>query len=72
MRCMTDNKSRNSPWLSQEFELSLACGVASLSFSSIAPSNDLRILKVVIFTRAVTSLVNYIGEASGLFEPVES
>ena len=60
-----------SLWLSQEFELSLACALASLGFS-LAPTNDIRILKVVIFSRAVTSLVTYLGEATGLFRPLEN
>ena len=51
-------------------ELFTACGVASLGLH-IAPANDIRILKVVIFSRAVNSLVSYFGETTGIFRPVE-
>lgn len=37
----------------------------------MAPANDIRILKVVIFSKAVTSLVSYIGDRTGLFKPIE-
>ena len=49
----------------------MACGLGSLGLH-IAPANDIRILKVVMFSRAVSSLVKYIGEATGWFKPVES
>ena len=49
----------------------MACAIASLGLS-LAPTNDLRILKMVIFSRAVTSLVTHIGDATGLFRPLES
>ena len=37
-----------------------------------ADDNDIRILKVVIFSRAVTSLVTYIGDTTGWFEPIDA
>mmetsp|Transcript_43240 Transcript_43240/g.57219 ORF Transcript_43240/g.57219 Transcript_43240/m.57219 type:complete len:225 (-) Transcript_43240:153-827(-) len=61
---------KNSIFLSQEFELTCACSLASFALH-IAPPNDIRILKVVIFSRAMTSLVAYVGEATGLYRPIE-
>ena len=57
---------------SQEMELMAACSLASLGLSTLAPSNDLRIIKVVLFSRAVTSLVTYLGDMTGMFKPLES
>jgi len=37
----------------------------------LAPANDIRLLKVVIFSRAATSLVTYFGETTGLFKPID-
>ena len=37
----------------------------------LAPEGDLRIFKVVVFSRAVNSVVNYIGESTGWFKPIE-
>ena len=59
-------QKRGSRLLSQEFELFFACALASFSLH-LAPANDVRILKVVIFSRACTSLVAYIGEVTGLY-----
>ena len=50
-------------------ELFLACGLASLGLH-IGPEGDIRILKVVIFSRFVTSFVSYIGDSTGLFTPI--
>jgi len=62
---------QSSFWLSQENELIWACGLGSLGLH-IAPANDIRILKIVMFSRAVSSLVKYIGDATGWFKPVEN
>jgi len=62
--------SQRSFWLSQESELIWACSLGSLGLH-LAPADDIRILKVVMFSRAVSSLVKYIGEATGWFKPVE-
>ena len=56
--------------MSQESEFFFACSIASLALH-IAPENDIRILKVVIFSRAVTSTIQYFGHSTGLFKPVE-
>ena len=56
--------------MSQECELFLACGVASLALH-LAPEDDLRLFKVVVMSRAVNSVISYIGESTGWFVPVE-
>ena len=66
------SKNKEGKRFTQEVELSTACALASLCLSTIAPSNDLRIMKVVIYSRFVTSLVTYIGDATGWDKPVES
>lgn len=61
--------SRHKWWLSQEFELVAACSLASLGLH-LAPEGDMRIFKVVVFSRAVNSVVTYIGESTGWFKPI--
>ena len=56
--------------MSQESELFWACSVGSLALH-LAPANDIRIFKVVIFSRAVSSFVRYLGDSTGWFKPVE-
>ena len=56
-------------WMSKESELVFACSFASLGLS-LMPENDMRILKLVIFSRAVVSLVSYIGDSTGWYQPV--
>lgn len=68
---IADSKQPSSVLLSQEVELFSACAIASLGLH-FAPANDIRILKVVIFSRAVTSLVTYFGDATGYFKPIEA
>lgn len=51
---------KRSWWLSQECKLVVASSLASLGLH-LAPEGDLRIFKVVVFSRAVNSVVTYIG-----------
>ena len=61
--------AKGSILMSQECELFLACSVASLGLH-LAPEGDLRIFKVVVFSRAVNSVITYIGESTGWFKPI--
>ena len=54
-----------------ESEAVLACCLGSLGLYFM-DSDDFRILKIVVFSRAVTSGVKICGELTGLFTPVES
>ena len=48
-----------------------ACCLASLGLYVLDPA-DLRIVKVVIFSRAVTNGASLLGSMTGLYKPVES
>ena len=48
-----------------------ACCLGSLGLN-LLESNDLRIIKVIVFSRAVTNAAYLFGELSGLYRPVES
>ena len=50
----------------------MACCFASLSFSMFMDPGDLRIVKIVIFARAVIQGLKVIGEKTGLFKPIET
>ena len=63
----SNNKSTSSFWLSQGLELFTACSCASFGLSVIAPENDCRLMKFVIFSRAIATWVRYIGDSSGLY-----
>ena len=54
MRMARKSKS-TSFWLSQDMEMFTACSLASFGLL-LAPENDLRIFKVMIFSRAVSSI----------------
>lgn len=56
--------------MSQEFEIFVACALASFGLQ-IGPENDIRIFKMLLFSRAITSFVQYFGNSSGLYKPVE-
>ena len=57
--------------MSKEAEAIISCCVASLGLY-LMDSDDLRIVKVVVFSRAVTNGASLLGSLTGLYKPVES
>ena len=68
-KSMNKTGKQSGFWMSQGSELFFACSLASLGLT-LMPENDLRILKLVIFSRAVISIVSYIGDSTGWYQPV--
>ena len=58
-------------WLSQELEVILSCALASLGLL-VMDEGDLRIVKVVVYSRAMAAGCHLLGELTGLYRPVEN
>ena len=57
--------------LSQSMEIIVSCCLAAIGLKVLDP-DDMRVAKVVIYSRAVTNAVHLFGETTGLYKPVES
>ena len=63
-------RRQNKLSLSQDVELFLACGLASLGLHA-ATEGDVKIFKVLLFSRATIAVIRMIGFETGLFEPIK-
>ena len=63
-------RKQNKFKLSQDLELFFACGLASLGLHA-ATEGDVKIFKVILFSRATIAVIRMIGFETGWFEPIK-
>ena len=56
--------------ISRDVELFFACGLASLGIH-VAKEGDVKLFKVILFSRATVAIIRMIGFETGLFTPIK-